>query len=99
MKHTHKYRRINIGRKPKEYWVMSCSLPNCPHYTAMQTKLSAPNLVGKLSICNKCNEEFELTRRAIKMSFPTCDNCVEGKDKIIVKKATDFFDELEKGLK
>ena len=98
MKHTHRYHRINIGRKPKEYWVMACNLSGCKHYTPMATKLSAPLLVGDIAICNKCNEPFELSRSSLRAAKPICDGCTNSKDKVIIKKAEDFFDKLQKEL-
>ena len=33
------------------------------------------------------------------MTNPICDDCIESKDKIVIKKATNFFEELEKDLR
>jgi hypothetical protein len=98
MIHVHRYSRVDIGRD-KEYWVMKCTLPKCNHYTAMASKLRAPLLVGRTAICNKCMEEFTLNRRALRMAAPICDRCVGTRVNIEIKKANDFFEELEKDLK
>lgn len=76
--HVHKYRRMNIARKGNpEYWVMQCGLPNCNHYVPMQSKLSAPNMIGKVSLCNSCNAEFEFSKRSQRQAKPTCEDCIK----------------------
>lgn len=94
VKHTHKYVRRNNGVN-KEVWVMACALPTCPHYVYMKSKLSAPQLVGKVSVCNSCNDEFILDRHSLRLSKPTCKNCRQPET---IDKATNFFEELEKEI-
>lgn len=95
--HFHKYRRRNIAARGKpEHWVMQCSLAGCSHYMHMASKLSAPLLMDKISICNKCNEPFAMNRRAIRMAEPTCDDCVAGR--IITKDKVQSIDDFFKGL-
>lgn len=95
--HIHKYRRVNIGRD-REYWVMQCQLSGCTHYSPMKSKLSAPNLKGKISICNKCGDPFEMDRRSIRMAEPTCSSCVVSPKEKELDAAARFFKNLEKGL-
>ncbi len=78
---------------------MKCQLPGCNHYTPMKSKLSAPILVGVLTLCNKCVNPFELTRRALRQEKPICDNCVGSVENKSVMVAEDFFQQLEKDLK
>lgn len=99
MSHTHRYSRINLGKDGKEYWVMRCNLPDCNSYTPGKTKLSFPSLRGKHALCNKCNEKFELNKRALRFAKPICDDCVDRKDKRELKAADDFFDSLLKDVK
>lgn len=108
MKHTHKYRRVDIGQpiitktpegnrvvhSRKEVWVMKCAEMNCQHYIRMRSKLSCPLLIGQLSICNKCDNKFILDRRALRMSKPTCPDCVDTKKKDEIQDAGKFFDSL-----
>ena len=94
--HVHKFRRRNIGRKA-EYWVMQCALPGCTHYVPMRSKISAPVLLGKLSVCNKCGDRFELSRRALRAANPICNSCVQHKNEKL-DEATKFFRTLEKTL-
>lgn len=99
-RHTHKYRRLDISsRGSKEpYWVMQCQLPNCNHYYPMKTKLSAPGLWGKHAICNDCGAVFELDRRALRQSYPSCVNCIESPKKKVLDSAAHFFSNLEKEM-
>jgi len=95
--HVHKYKRVDIGRD-KPYYVMQCCLPGCTHYTPMRTKLSCPALVGKISVCNKCNDRFEMDRRSLRQAKPTCSSCVTSPEQREIDKAARFFATLEKGL-
>src|SRR5687767_7150035 len=94
--HIHKYHKVDKGRK-KPYWVMSCHGSQCNHYHPMKTKLSAPDLVGKLSASNKRGKPFELDRRATRQAYPTCDSCVKSPP-LKVPSAEDFFAKLEANL-
>ncbi len=99
MSHNHRYSRINLGRNGKEYWVMKCNLPGCNHYTPGKTKLSFPTLRGQVALCNKCNEKFELNKRALRFAKPVCDECVVKKNVKELKAADEFFDDLLKDVK
>lgn len=93
-KHVHKYRRVNIGKGGKEYWVMKCFRIGCTHYTPMQTKLSAPLLRDTIAMCNRCEEEFILNKRALRMAEPCCDSCVKTKKDLTPELS--FWEKLEK---
>lgn len=99
-KHTHRYERINLGHNGKEYWVLKCNLPECSHYIAMRTKLSCPLLKGSVAVCNKCDEDFILNKRALRMAKPVCDDCVVKKSTTVekIKSADDFFKDLESSV-
>ena len=62
----HKYKRVNIATKPKEYFVFRCVLSNCSHYI---TELL---IIGKNSLCWNCNNPFVISRHKAK---PVCDSC------------------------
>lgn len=98
--HIHKFSRINLAKKGNpEHWVMHCSLPNCSYYIVMQSKLSCKPLWNKHSLCNKCNEPFELDKRSLRQAHPTCIDCYGNKGKKEeLEKASRFFAELEKGI-
>ena len=90
--HIHRYRRVDIG-KDSPHFVMQCIKPGCDHYIAMKTKLSAPLLKGKIAECNRCNDQFILNKRALRMAEPCCDHCIKRRKNL--SKADDFFKELE----
>lgn len=75
--HVHKYHLVNIGsKKDTKKKVYACSLPDCSHYMPNK-KL----VVGKKSICWKCNKEFTLDVEIIirhPRSRPTCFSCRKG---------------------
>lgn len=98
-KHIHKYRRVNIGRDGKKYWIMRCVKPGCTHYTAMASKLSCPMLRDSLAECHRCGDRFILNRRALRMERPCCDGCIKKKINDKVNEAERFFRELEESLK
>jgi len=93
--HIHKYRRVDIGREIP-YYVMQCSMEGCSHYIPMKTKLSCPILKGKISICNKCGDRFELDRRALRQALPTCITCVVSPKKAKITSAMQFLESLSK---
>jgi hypothetical protein len=77
-KHVHKYVRIKLGRN-KDRIKYKCNLPGCPHY--LEPELA----VGRIALCNSCNEEFVMNKESIRLAKPHCDNCGKGskkKDKI-----------------
>jgi hypothetical protein len=51
--------------------------------------------MGKIAICNKCSERFQLDRRALRQAYPTCLSCVESPRQREIDKAARFFAGLE----
>lgn len=66
-KHVHKYHKIS---KFRTLWV--CAMPKCSHY--MPPDLNE-TLVGKMSVCWKCGEEFLLNEENMKRDQPICSDC------------------------
>lgn len=66
-KHIHKYQKFEWGRKRTIIW--RCILPNCPHY------LHPEFIVGKQSICHRCDEVFLLSKDKLARAKPLCDIC------------------------
>lgn len=62
----HKYRRVNIANKPREYYVYRCMLPNCNHY------VKDVLILGKSSICWSCKIPFVIVKEKMK---PICEDC------------------------
>jgi hypothetical protein len=97
VRHIHKFRRVDLGKKDP-YWVMQCSLPHCNYIVQMASKLSVPALVGKVALCNKCNDPFELDRMALRKHKPICRDCISSPNKDKIEKAAKFFSKLEQDL-
>lgn len=70
-KHTHKYHQIDS--------IWHCGFGNCTHFMPLNV---AGNVVGKLSICWRCEKEFELTPNLMKKVKPVCAECAEALDAI-----------------
>jgi hypothetical protein len=72
LKHkVHKYVRVRLGSK--NYIVMKCLLPNCPHYIRLELAL------GRICICWRCNLEFVLNQKHLKLKKPHCDACTKSR--------------------
>jgi hypothetical protein len=74
-KHVHKYVRIKLGRN-KDRIEYKCALPGCPHH------LEKELVVGRISICNFCGDEFVMDLYSTKLAKPHCLNCGKNKEKI-----------------
>ncbi len=70
-KHIHRYERKKIG---ENYIVFRCNLPKCTHYLPKQL------VKGKVSLCNKCGNEFILTSGSLLLAKPHCEDCTVHKD-------------------
>jgi hypothetical protein len=76
-KHIHKYHLINLGTKREPRKVYACASENCNHHMPNK-KL----VVGKLSICWKCNKPFKLDSEVVMRhprTKPKCLDCRKGK--------------------
>lgn len=75
--HTHKYKRILLGKN--DYYVYRCMIPGCNHYIQMEAAVGreticwgvAPDCLGKLFITEKNIE--------LKTVHPICEKCKEYK--------------------
>ena len=70
-----KYRK-EIFRKSKTP-VYKCTLPGCPHFVYEAL------VVGRLSICNRCNEIYLVTKKTIRNKKMHCEDCTLGRDPVI----------------
>lgn len=70
--HTHKYMRIILGRKSRNYRIYRCVLPGCAHY------VNAELIGGMDCICWRCDKEFTIPRRK-PLKKPHCMQCTERK--------------------
>lgn len=69
--HLHKYKKLNIGRNGKEYWVFRCMRPACNSYT--QVHLTE----GNLCECNRCHNPMIMTKHAMTLTLPHCPDCTK----------------------
>lgn len=89
--HLHKYKKVNLGRNGKEYFVYRCMKPACSHYIPIH--LSA----GKLCECNRCGEPMVITKVVLNASggkaivLPHCLDCTERKKKPDVEAIGEFL--------
>lgn len=59
-RHTHKYILRDIGTKEKPRKVYCCALPDCTHFMPQKVLV-----IGKKSICWKCNTEFTIPKELV----------------------------------
>lgn len=66
--HLHKYKRKKLG---KDYLVYICIVPGCNHYIPV---ILAEN---KLCACNRCGKPMILTKKALTLAKPHCEECTK----------------------
>jgi len=71
---VHRYIQVVFqNRKGGETVIWRCTLPNCQHY------LVGEMVVGKLCLCNRCNDvEFEIKQAHLTLKKPHCVECTKG---------------------
>lgn len=67
-KHLHRYKRITLGN---DYKVYKCIKPGCTHYIAVYMS------EGALCECNRCGEPMVITKAAMLLARPHCQNCTK----------------------
>ena len=65
-KHIHKYQRAMLGDK---HVIYRCVLMDCSHY------VDARLIEGRLSVCHRCDEPFQIGKKAALLAKPHCDEC------------------------
>jgi hypothetical protein len=79
-KHLHRYKKFNLSRDAKPYFVYRCVLPMCSHYIPVGQSL------GRACICNRCGEPMVITRLQLQgshggpMALPHCVDCIERRE-------------------
>lgn len=84
--HIHKYYKQSIrwkGFKPGPEIIYHCALSDCTHY------LPKRQIIGKVSLCNGCEDEIILTYQHLRVRKPTCDKCKRVKIKVMGKDITE----------
>ena len=68
----HKYQKVvfrSKKKKGKETEIWRCMLTNCQHY------LVGEMVIGKLSLCNRCGDPFEMREANLQQKKPHCVSC------------------------
>ncbi len=86
-KHTHQYIRIKLGKDKRAH--MKCAVRGCPH------NLRPELAVGRFSICNRCFNEFVLTKANMQLAKPHCDECTDSKKVKTVNTLANILEEME----
>lgn len=90
--HVHKYHLIRLGSKKDSKKVYACALPECTHYQPSKNQV-----VGKKSICWKCEDEFIISKDVTRFNRvkPKCNKC-RGKVKkdVSIDRAIDMLTAL-----
>jgi len=66
----HKYKQAVFKSGTTIY---RCGLTNCPHF------IYEPLMIGKLSVCWRCNSIFIITRRSLRSKRLHCEACTRGR--------------------
>ena len=72
MQHVHKYKRINLGKRGREFMVYRCVTSGCTHH--IRTDMSH----GVEALCWKCGIPFNIDARK-RLAKPHCSACVTSK--------------------
>lgn len=90
--HLHRYKKINLGRDGKEYFVYRCMKPSCSHYIRVELA------EGKLCECNRCREIMVINKAVLigspsrAMTEPHCEKCTKRKKVRDVETIENFLD-------
>ena len=84
--HLHKYKRVKLG---KTYTVYKCMKPACNHYIRVEL------VEGKLCECNRCGEMMLMTKKAMQLAKPHCDDCTKSFKKLEINSLAKFLEEKE----
>src|SRR4051812_20440332 len=99
-KHYHTYKRVNLakpahkkGQRPekREYLVLKCTKLGCTHYVPLH--LAA----GRIAGCARCQQPFELDKKALRLAEPHCHSCTNSKDEQLLS-TIEFIKELENDI-
>jgi len=80
-KHVHKFKRYTY--KSTGNAVYFCALPDC------NFKIGTEFALGKMCICWRCNQPFQMTQYSLRLAQPHCSNCHNNKKSDKRKRSTD----------
>lgn len=67
----HKYVKATFKQSGTE--IFRCMLLGCPHF------VYEPMIVGRPSICNRCNCQYVITVKSIRAKKMHCEDCCRGR--------------------
>lgn len=70
---THKYFKSVF--KTSGTIIYRCGKTGCPHF------VYEPLIIGRLSICWRCGDTFEIMRKSIRNKKMHCEDCTRGRGK------------------
>lgn len=75
---AHKYQRVELksrqkGSRGEPYTIFRCMIPGCTHYVPRDL------VIGNMSICWRCGQEFQMTAASTYLKKPHCSACTESK--------------------
>jgi len=82
--HLHKYKRVTLGKN--DYTVLKCQVPACTHYIRKDLAENA------LCACNRCGEPMILTKTALQLARPHCEDCTKKKYQTELDSLSELFD-------
>lgn len=68
LKHIHQYKKIKKSK------IFKCRLPGCSHY------LTYDMVENAVSLCNRCDQPFIMSKKAMKLTNPHCEDCTVKKE-------------------
>lgn len=85
-KHTHQYVRVKIGKNKRILY--KCARIGCVH-------TCKPELIeGRISICNRCFNDFVFTKKHLELAKPHCDNCTISPKRANVSKIEEMLEKI-----
>lgn len=79
LKHTHTYVQY---KKLPGYW--RCAAKGCTHY------IDKERMLGRLTRCNSCGAEFELSEEDLRRVKPKCIDCANTKEAKMQRKVREI---------
>lgn len=64
----HKYIRVKVGKNKRT--IFRCSFEGCVHKVLYEELV-----IGRKSICNRCDEEYIITKATTRLAKMHCDKC------------------------
>lgn len=87
-KHIGPHKYLKDKFKQSGTVIFKCVLPGCQHY------LNDRFIIGKISLCWRCNQPFLIDKQLKELKKPHCHDCTKGRQDT----TTSLIDEFVGGL-